>query len=93
MVKDNHFYQVDNINEIFNAFSCSFGDILVSQFSNLERDLATFSDRVEYVDAKNLYELRETLLDKSHAFKIPYKALQNLFDSLAGSDFESVCVK
>ena len=42
---------------------------------------------------KNVYELRETLFDKSDAFKIPNKEEQKLFNNLAASDFEPICVK
>ena len=42
---------------------------------------------------KNVYELRETLFDKSDAYKIPNKEQQKLFNNLAASDFEPICVK
>ena len=41
----------------------------------------------------NVYELRETLLDKLDAFKIRYKQEQNLLKKLTVFDFDSICVK
>ena len=55
--------------------------------------MVTFSDRVEHIYPKNVYELRETLFEMLDAFNIPYRSEQKLFRNLAIFDFESICVK
>ena len=55
--------------------------------------MVTCSDRVKHIYPKNVYELRETLFEKLHAFNIPYRNEQKLFKNLAIFDFESICVQ
>ena len=90
---NNHICYVNNINELFKAFRCTTCDTFFSKTGNLERHLATCSDRVKHIYPKNVYELRETLFEKLDAFNIPYRNEQKLFKNLAIFDFESICVK
>ena len=55
--------------------------------------MVTCTDRVKHIYPKIVYELRETLFEKLHAFNIPYRNEQKLFKNLAIFDFESICVK
>ena len=78
---------------MFKAFRCTTCDTFFSKTGNLEQHLVTCSDRVEHIYPKNVYELRETLLEKLDAFNIPYRNEQKLFKNLAIFDFECICVK
>ena len=75
------------------AFRCTTCNTFCSKTGNLERNLVTCSHRVKHIYAKNVHELRETLLEKLDAFNIPYRNEQKLFKNLAKFDFESICVK
>ena len=90
---NNHICYVNNINTLFKAFRCTTCDTFFSKTENLKWHLVTCSDRVEHIYPKNVYELRETLLEKLDVFKIPYRNEQKLFKNLAIFDFESICVK
>ena len=59
----------------------------------MEGHLVTCSDRVKHIYPKNVYELRETLLEKLDAFNIPYRNEQKLFKNLAIFYLESICLK
>ena len=67
---NNHICYVNNINELFKAFRCTTCDTFFSKTGNLERHLATCSDRVKHIYPKDVYELRETLFEKLDAFNI-----------------------
>ena len=41
---------------------------------------------------KIVYQLRETLFDEFDLFGIPYTDNQKLFNTMAFSEFESICV-
>ena len=90
---NNHFCYVNNINPLFKAFRCTTCDTISSKTGNLERHLATCSDRVKHIYPKNVYGLRETLFEKLDAFKTPNKKERKLFNNLAIIDFESICVQ
>ena len=90
---NNHMCYVNNVNALFKAFRCTTCDTFFSKTGFLERNLVTCSHRVRHIYPKNVYELRETLVQKLDAFIIPYGSEQNLFKNLAVFDFESFCVK
>ena len=69
---NNHICYVNNINALFESFRCTRCDTFFSKTGNLERHLVTCSDRIKHICPKNVYELRETLLEKLDAFNIPY---------------------
>ena len=50
------------------------------------------SERVEHINPKNLYQLRETLFDKLDSFDIQTTDDQKLFTNLAVFDFDSICI-
>ena len=77
----------------FKFFHCSTCDTIFSKTANLERHLITRSERVKHIYPKNVYQLRETLFEKSDSFNIPYREDQMLFKSLAVFDFESISNK
>ena len=70
---NNHICYVNNINAFFKAFRCTTCDTFFSKTGNLERHLATCSDRVKHIYPKNVYELRKTLFEMLDAFNISYK--------------------
>ena len=87
---NNHICYVNNINALFKAFRCTTCDTFFSKTGNLQGHLVTCSDRAKHVYPKNVYELRDTFLEKLDAFDIPYKNEQKLFKNLAIFDFESI---
>ena len=50
------------------------------------------SERVKHMYPKNVYQLRETLLDQRDSSDIQYTDDQKLFINLAVFDFESNCI-
>ena len=72
---NNHICYVNNINALFKAFRCT--TLFFSKTGNLERHLVTRSDRSKHIYPKNVYELRETLLEKLDAFNNPNENEQN----------------
>ena len=90
---NNHICYANNINALSKALRCTTCDTFFSKAGNLERQLVTCSDRVKHIYPKNVYEQRETLLEKLDAFNISYRSEQKLFKNLALFDFESICVK
>ena len=90
---NNHICYNNNVSALFKAFRCTTCDKFFSKTGNLERHLLTCSDRVTHIYPKKVYELRETLFEKSDAFNIPYRNEQKLFKNLAMFDFQSICVK
>ena len=90
---NNHNCYVNNISALFKAFRCTTCDTFFSMTGNLERHQVTCSDRVKQFYQKKVYELRETVFEKLHAYNIPYRNERKLFKNLAIFDFESICVK
>ena len=89
---NSHISHVDNINALFKAFRCPTCDTFFQNTRNLERHLARCSERVKHIYPKNVYQLRETLFDKLDSFDLQYTDDQKLFNNLAVSDFESICI-
>ena len=90
---NNHICYVNNINAVFQSFHCPNCDTFFNKTFNLERHLTTCSERVKNVYPRNVYQIRETLLDKLNSFGIKYTSEQKLFQNLALFDFESICVQ
>ena len=90
---NNHICYVNNINAVFQSFRCHNCDTFFNRTFNLERHLTTCSERVENLYPGNVYQTRETLLDKLESFDINYTSEQKLFKNLARFDFESMCVQ
>ena len=89
----NHICYVNNINAVFQYFRCPIFDTFFNRTFNLERHLATCSERVKKVHPKNVYQTQKTLFDKLDSFGIEYFNEQTLFKNLAIFDFESICVQ
>ena len=87
-----HICYVDNIHALFNAFRCPTCDTYFQKTGNLERHLVRCSERVKHIYPKNVYQLRETLIDKLDSLDIQYTDEQKLFTNLAVFDFESTCI-
>ena len=68
-----HICCVNNINAFFKAFQCITCDTFFSKTGNLKRHLVTFTERAKHNYPKNVYEFKETFLEKLDASKIPYK--------------------
>ena len=47
---------------------------------------------MKHIYPKNVYQFRETILDKLDSFDIQYSDDQTLFGNLAVFDFESICI-
>ena len=90
---NNHFCYVSNINAVFQAFRCPNCDTFFNRTFNLERHLATCSERVKNVYPRNVYQIPETFFDKLDSFGIKYTSEQKLFKKLAIFDFDSSCVQ
>ena len=90
---NNHICYVNTINAVFQSFRCPNCDSFFNGTFSLERHLTTFSERVKNVYPKNVYQIRETRLDKLDSFGIKYTIEQKLFENLAIFEFESICVQ
>ena len=84
---------VFDINALFKAYRCRSCDTFFIRATNWDRRLPTCSERVEHVYPKNVYQLRETLLDKLNSFGVPYTDHQKPFNKMSIFDFESICVE
>ena len=61
---NSHFCYVSRINALFKAYRCAWcGLIIEKKTGNLERHLTTCKERVKQTFPKNVYQLRETLID------------------------------
>ena len=76
----------------FKAFRCPTCDTYFQKTGNLERLLVSCSERVKHIYPKNVYQLRETLVDKLDSFDIQYTDDQKFFTNLAVLGFESICI-
>ena len=90
---NNHICYVNNINAVFQSFRCPNCDTFFNKTYNLERNLNTCSERVKIVFPWNIYQIRETLIDKLDSFGFEYTSEQKLFKNLAIFEFESICVQ
>ena len=90
---NNHICYVSDMNSFLKSFRCSTCDTIFAKTGNLERNLITCSEPVKHIYPKIVYQLRETLFEKSDSFKIPYREDQKLFINLAISGFESIFFK
>ena len=89
---NSHNCYVVNIHAFFKAFCCPTCDTYFQKTGNLERHLVSCSERVKHIYPKNVYQLRETLLDKLDSFDIQYTDDQKLFNKLVVFDFDSICI-
>ena len=87
-----HICYLDNIHALFKALRCPTCDTYFQKTGNLERHLVRCSERVKHIYPKNVYQLRETPIDKLDSFNIQYTDDQKLFNNLAVFDFESICI-
>ena len=90
---NNHICYVSNINAVFQAFRCPNCDTFFNRTFNLARHLTRCSERVKNVYPRNVYQIRETLIDKLDSSGIKYTSQQKLFKNLAIFGFESICVQ
>ena len=90
---NNHICYVNNINAVFQSFCCPNCDTFFNRTFNLERNLTTCSERVKTIYPKNVYQVRETLVDKLDSLGIECIHEQTLFKKLDLFDFESICVQ
>ena len=84
---NNHICYVNNINAVLQSFCSPNCDTFSNRTFNLEQHLTTCSERVKNVYPRNVYQIRETLLDKLDSFGIKYTSEQKLFNNLAIFDF------
>ena len=87
---NNHICYVNNINAVFQSFRCPNFDTFFNRLFNLQQNLTTCSERVKNVYLRNVYQIRETLLDKLDSFGMKYTSEQK---KIALLDFESMCVQ
>ena len=90
---NSHICYVNNINAVFQSFCCPNCGNFFNRTFNLEQHLTTCSERVKKIYPRNVYQVRETLFDKLHSFRIECTHEQRLFKNLAIFDFESICVQ
>ena len=72
-----HNCYVSDMNSSFKSFCCSTCDTFFSETGNMEQHLITCSERFKHIHPKNVYQLRETLLEKLDSFKTPYREDQS----------------
>ena len=89
---NSHICYVDKIHALFKAFRCPTCDTHFQKTGNLERHLVRCCECVKHINPKNVYQLREMLLDKLDSFGIQYTDDQKLFTNLAVFDVESICI-
>ena len=68
---NNHICYVSDMNSFFKSFRCSICDTIFSNTGKSERHLITCRERVKHIYPKNVYQLRETLIEKLDSFNIP----------------------
>ena len=90
---NSHNFYVANIHALFNAFRCPTCDCYLNRSGNLALHLTTCQERVKQVYPKNVYRLKETLLDKLDSFDILYTDEQKLFKNVAIFGFQSICTR
>ena len=76
---DSHICYDSNVNALFKAHRCVSCHQLINKTDNLEQHLTTCKERLKHILSKNVYQLRETLLDKLDSLNIPYSDDQKLF--------------
>ena len=74
-------------------FCCSNYDNFSRRTFNLERSLATSSERVENVFFRKVCQIQETLFVKLDSLGIKYTSEQELFKVFLLFNFESFCVQ
>ena len=79
--------------ESSNLFAALSVPLFFIKTFNLERHLATGSERVKNVYPMNVYQTQETLSDKLDSFGIECTKEQTLFKNLAIFEFESIFVQ
>ena len=90
---NNHICYVNNINAVFQSSRCPNCDTFFNKTFHLEQHSTTCSERVKNVYPWNIFQIRETLVDKLDFFGIKYTSEQKLLKSLVIFDFESICVR
>ena len=90
---NNHICYVNNINAVFQTFSCPNCDIFFNKTFNLEQNLTSCSEKLEKIYPKDVYQIRETLFDKLDFFVIKYTSEQKLLKNTAIIESESFCVQ
>ena len=90
---DNHLCNLSNVNAVSQSFRCPNCDTFFNRAGNLKRFLTPLSERVKNVYPRNVYHIRENLLDILVFFGIKYTSEQNLFEKFALVDFELICVQ
>ena len=88
-----HFCKVSNINAFFKRHHCHSCDHFIGRAPHLERYLTVCKERVKHVFQKNVYQLRETVLDKFDSSGIHFSNDQKLFENLIIFNFETLCVQ
>ena len=67
---NSHVCYVFKINDLFKAYRCPSCDQFINRADNLEQHLTTYTERVEHVFPKIVYQLRETVFGKLYLFNI-----------------------
>ena len=90
---NNHICYVSDMNSFFKSLRCPTWDTIFSKNGSLERHLITDSERTQHIYPKNIYQLRETLFERSDSLNFPYREDQKLFKILTVFDLKSICVE
>ena len=81
------------MNPLFKTYPSPSCDQFIRKAHNLGQQLTTCKEGIKHVFLKNMYQVRETLVDKLDSFSIPYTDYQKLFTHMAKLDFESFAIK
>ena len=90
---NNHICYVNNINAVFQFFSCPECDTFFYRTFNFERPLTTCKERVKNVYPKNVYQTQGTLFDKLVSFGNEYTNEQTLFKKLVFFTLNQIACK
>ena len=84
---NSHTCYVDNIHSFFKAFRCPTCDTYFRKTGNLERHLVRCSEPLKHICAKNVYQLREKLIDEFDSIDIQYTDDPKLFINFLFNNF------
>ena len=89
---NNYIIHTNDIHSLFECFRCPSCDCFFNRSNIFNIHLKFCKDRVRHNYPKNVNELRKTLFEKLEGTKLPVSEENKLFNNLAFSDFESICV-
>ena len=88
---NSHICYISNINIFFKTYGFPSYELFIRRAYDVKHHLTTCRRRVRHVFLKNVYPLRETLVDKLDLIGVPYTDNQKLLKYIINFDFDSIC--